>query len=437
MDDMDENRLKTALERPLSRRTLLRRGGQVAGVAGIGAFLAACGTSATTPPATTAPATTGAAASAAGTAAATTAASAAAASTAASQAPAASEGPMGTILNFANWPAYIDVATSGPDNGKSPTLLEFTKATGVKVNYQEKIDDNNSFVATIRDQLKNGLDTGWDLMVLTDWMAARLISLGWISKINQANVPNCVQNLQDSLRNLPWDPKNDYHYTWQSGMTGVGYSKKSVAAAGMPPLTKLADLWNSKLAGHVTFLTEMRDTFGLGMLKLGIDPAQATIDDVNKVVADMQPLVQQGLRFTGNSYLQDFANGKVWAAMVWSGDLASSGSKDDTFVFPEEGTMIWSDNMLIPKGAQHQRAAEAMMNWVYQPKIAAQIEDYVYYVCPVKGADVEIKKLDPPAATNPLIFPTPAIVARQHAFKILSNDEDTQFNDAFNTLMGS
>jgi spermidine/putrescine transport system substrate-binding protein len=433
MGEMGEHRLKEALVAPLSRRTLLRRGGQVAGLAGIGAFLAACsGSSATAAPSQAA--ATSAAASAASSAGA---ASAAASAAHASAAPAASEGPLGTILNFANWPAYIDVATSGPDKGKNPSLLQFTKSTGVKVNYQEKIDDNNSFVATIRPQLKAGLDTGWDLMVLTDWMAAQLVGLGWIARINQVNVPNCQANLRDALRNLPWDPPNDYHYTWQSGMTGVGYSKKSVAAAGMPPLTKLADLWNSKLAGHVTFLTEMRDTFGLGMLKLGIDPATCTIDDVNKVVSDMQPLVSQGLRFTGNSYLQDFANGKVWAAMVWSGDLASSGSADDVFVFPDEGTMIWSDNMLIPKGAQHQRAAEAMMNWVYDPKIAAEIEDYVYYVCPVKGADVEIKKLDPPAATNPLIFPTPAVVAKQHAFKILSADEDQQFNDAFNTLMGS
>ncbi len=427
MDEMGEKGLRDALETRISRRTLLRRGGQIAGVTGVGAFLAACSGSA----ATTAP-TQAAVPS--------TAASAAAPSAGAAASPTAappSEGPMGTILNFANWPAYIDVATSGPDKGKSPTLLQFEKATGVHVNYQEKIDDNNSFVATIRDQLKAGLDTGWDLMALTDWMAARLIGLGWISKINQANVPNCRANLRDALRNLPWDPNNDYHYTWQSGMTGVGYNKKSVAKAGMPPLTKVADLWDSRLAGHVTFLTEMRDTFGLGALKLGIDPATITLDQVKQIVNDMQPLVSQGLRFTGNSYLQDFANGKVWAAMVWSGDLASSGSADDTFVFPEEGTMIWSDNMLIPKGAQHQRAAEAFMNFVYDPKIAAQIEDYVYYVCPVKGADVEIKKIDPSAATNPLIFPTPAIVAKQHAFKILTSDEDQQFNNAFNTLMGS
>ena len=428
MDEMGEKGLGNALETRISRRTLLRRGGQVAGLAGVGAFLAACSGGAATPAPTQA-------AAAATTAAGTATPASAAPSAAASAAP-PSEGPMGTILNFANWPAYIDVATSGPDNGKSPTLLQFEKATGVHVNYQEKIDDNNSFVATIRDQLKAGLDTGWDLMVLTDWMAARLVGLGWIAKINQANVPNCQANLVDSLRNLPWDPPNDYHYTWQSGMTGLGYSKKSVAKTGMPPLTKLADMWNSKLAGHVTFLTEMRDTFGLGALKLGIDPATITLDQVNQIVNDMQPLVSQGLRFTGNSYLQDFANGKVWAAMVWSGDLASSGSSDDTFVFPEEGTMIWSDNMLIPKGAQHQRAAEAMMNWVYDPKIAAQIEDYVYYVCPVKGADAEIKKIDPAAATNPLIFPTPAVVAKQHNWQFLSPDIENTLNQLFLDLTG-
>jgi spermidine/putrescine transport system substrate-binding protein len=274
-------------------------------------------------------------------------------------------------------------------------------------------------------------------MALTDWMAARLIGLGWIQKINQANVPNCTANLRDALRNLPWDPGNDFHYTWQSGMTGVGYNTKSTAKAGMATLTKVADLWDDRLAGHVTFLTEMRDTFGLGALKLGKDPATITIDDVNAIVADMQPLVDKGLRFTGNSYLQDFASGKVWAAMVWSGDLASSGGADDKFVFPEEGTMIWSDNMLIPKGAQHQLAAETFMNFVYDPKIAAQIEDFVFYVCPVKGADVEIKKIDAAAATNPLIFPPADVVAKQHAIKILSDDENTSFNDAFKQLSGA
>src|SRR5664279_1314198 len=157
-------------------------------------------------------------------------------------------------------------------------------------------------------------------------------------------------------------------------------------------------------ASKITFLSEARDTFGLALLKLGIepDPSKITADDIAKVQADIQPLVDGGLRFTGNEYLQDFGQKKVWAAFVWSGDLASSGGKDNLFVFPDEGTMIWTDNMLIPKGAVNKYTAELMMNWVYDPPIAAQIADYVYYVSPCDGITDLIKKLDPGAESNPL-----------------------------------
>jgi spermidine/putrescine transport system substrate-binding protein len=151
----------------------------------------------------------------------------------------------------------------------------------------------------------------------------------------------------------------------------------------------------------------------------------------------MQPLVDAGLRFTGNEYLQDFGQKKVWAAFVWSGDLASSGGPDDKFIFPEEGTLIWTDNMMIPKGAANKYTAELMMNYVYDPKVAAQIAEYVYYVSPVKGADLEIKKLDPGAETNPLLFPTPEIVAKQHNFQSLSDDMEKKLNDLYSKLSGT
>jgi spermidine/putrescine transport system substrate-binding protein len=220
-------------------------------------------------------------------------------------------------------------------------------------------------------------------------------------------------------------------------MTGVGYDSTSFKAAKLNPPTKVADLWNVP-ADKVTFLTESRDTFGLGLLKLGknADPTQTTTDDLQAVHDDIKPLVDKGLRFTGNEYLQDFASKKVWAAMVWSGDLASSGAADQHFVFPEEGTMIWSDNMVIPKGAANKYTAELMMNWVYDPKIAAQIADYVYYVSPVKGAADEIKKIDAAAATNPLLFPTPDIVAKQHNFQFLTPDLETTLNNLYLDLTG-
>jgi spermidine/putrescine transport system substrate-binding protein len=346
-------------------------------------------------------------------------------------------------LQFANWEAYIDLTGQAYDEGKylpgsSPTIEDFKKKYGVDINYVEKINDNEEFYALIQPALSTGLTTGWDLIVMTDWMAARLISKGWIEKIDQGNVPNCTANLRDALRNQPWDAGNDYHYPWQSGMTGIGYDKKALSAASKPAPKKIADLYTLP-ANKITFLTESRDTFGLGLLKLGKnpDPATTTADDLQAVHDDLKPLVDGGARFTGNEYLQDFASRKVWAAMVWSGDLASSGDPDQVFVFPEEGTMVWTDNMLIPKGAEHKYTAELMMNYVYDPKVAAQIEAYVYYVCPVKGADVEIAKIDNTAPSNPLIFPTADIVAKQHNFQFLSDELDAKLKELYIDLSGA
>jgi spermidine/putrescine transport system substrate-binding protein len=417
----------------LSRRAFV----QGTALAGIAAFLAACtGTKASSAPSATA--------------AASASASEAAASTAPSVAPTAAPtftptpqvitGP----LKFANWPAYIDQVTAADSTtgvlpaGSSKTIEDFKKKYSVKVDYVEKIDDNQSFFETIRPALAGNLPTGWDLIVMTDWMVAKIITKGWAERLDPVNVPNCVKNLRDPLRGQVWDPTNDYHYPWQSGMTGVGVNTKTLAENNIPIPTKIGDLWNMP-SDKVTFLSEARDTFGLGLLKLGINPDPATVTDADlqSVSDDMQPLVDKGLRFTGNEYIADFQQKKVWAAFVWSGDLASSGTADDKFIFPEEGTMIWTDNMMIPKGAANKYTAEVMMDYVYDPAVAAQVADYVFYVSPVTGADAAIKALDPGAEKNPLLFPPADVVAKQRNFQFLSDELEAKMNALFAKLSGT
>lgn len=414
------------LAAPVSRRAVLKG----TALAGFAAFLAACTGTKASPAATETPASTAPVA---------TPTPAAATASAPPATPGTPTGP----LMFANWPAYIDLAgaagTAGEYKpGSSPTLEQFKKQYGVDVDYQEKISDNPSFVETLKPAFIAGLATGWDLIVITDWMASKVVLNGWAEKINQANVPNCTANLADSMRKLPWDPGNDYHYPWQSGMTGVGYNAKTLAANKIAEPKNLADVWAIP-ADKLSFLSEGRDTFGLGLLKLGIkaDPATVTTDDLQKVHDDIKPLVDKGLRFQGNEYLQDFAQKKVWAAFVWSGDLASSGGEDDRFIVPDEGALIWTDNMLIPKGAVNKYTAELMMNFVYDPKIAAQIANYVYYISPVKGAAEAIKKLDPAAAANPLLFPTPDVVAKQYNFQALSDEQEKKLNQLYSDLSGT
>ena len=349
-------------------------------------------------------------------------------------------------LTWAQWPAYIDLAGKAGEAGayapgSSPTIEQFKKAFGVDVDYEEKIEDNKVFYATIQPQLQAGAATNWDMITITDWLAAKIISKGWAEKIDQGNVPNCTANIRDALKGQVWDPTNDYHYPWQSGMTGIGYNKHVLASAGKPEPKSLKDLY-ALPANRVSFLTESRDTFGLGLLKLGVnpDPLTVTADNLQAVHDDIKPLVAGGLIFADNSYLKNFAAKKTWAAMVWSGDLASSGTAGDTFVVPTEGAMIWTDNMVIPKGAVNKYTAELMMNFVYDPKVAAQIENYVYYVSPVKGAKAELEKLNKDAPLDQyhldLLFPPDDVVAKQKNFQFLSADLETMMDTLFLDLTG-
>ena len=417
---MDKNHTERTPD--LTRRAFL----QGTTLAGFAAFLAACtGTSESSAP---------------GSVAVPTAPPVATPSTAASPTPVPS--PTGP-LKFANWPAYIDLTGKAAEAeqyspGSSPTIEQFKKKYKVEVDYEEKIEDNKLFYATIQPQLQAGAPTGWDLIVVTDWLAAKIISKGWAEQIDHGNVPNATANLLDALKNQTWDANNDYHYPWQSGMTGIGFNTKVLKAANIPEPKSLKDLYGIK-ADKMSFLTESRDTFGLGLLKLGkpADPSSPTImDDLQAVYDDIKPLVDKGLRFTGNEYLQDFAAKKTWAAMVWSGDLASSGTEGDMFQVPEEGLMSWTDNMIIPKGAANKYTAELMINFVYDPKVAAQIEAWNYYVCPVKGADVEIKKLDPSLADSKLIFPDAEMQAKFHNFQFLSDEAEAKLDELYLSISG-
>jgi spermidine/putrescine transport system substrate-binding protein len=419
-ESMDPKQIQTGVDAPISRRTML----QLSAGAGVAAFLAACGGGLASPTPTQAP------------------------TTAAAQSPTPEPSPTpgatpGGALVVANWPAYIDLAGAAGEEGvyapgSSPTLEKFQTEFDIDVDYQEKIEDNKDFFATIEPQLVSGLPTGWDLIVVTDWLAAKIIEKGWAEKLDHANTPTAEKNLREPLRNQTWDPNQDYHYPWQSGMTLIAYNSKTLKENNVAEPTKVADLWNMP-ADKISFLTESRDTFGMTFLKLGIvpDPATLTEDDLQKVHDDIKPLVDKGLRFLDNAYIGEFASGSVWAAMVWSGDMASSGGEDDIIVFPEEGTLIWTDNMLIPKGAPNKRNAEAFIDYYYRPEVAAESAAYIYYVSPVEGVKEAIADIDDTAPDNQLLFPTPDIVAKAHVFQFMSEDLEKKLDELYLDLAGA
>ena len=333
-------------------------------------------------------------------------------------------------LSVSNWPEYIDE----DDGDYLSTLTEFQQTSGLDVTYTPDVNDNVEFFAKVRAQLGACQPTGRDLFVLTDWMAARMIEAGWIQQLDKANVPNLDANLISGLQGVGWDPNRDYSAPWQSGFSGIAYNKSLVGEVGS--MNEL--LTRSDLKGKVTMLTEMRDTMGLLLLSEGADPANFTDDQWGTALDKLAKARADGQirAFTGNEYITDLAAGNIAACVAWSGDVAAAEDENLVFLPPEEGLMIWSDNMLVPVQGMHKANAEQWINYYYDPAVAAKLAAYVWYVCPVAGAREEMEKVDPSLVDNPLIFPDEDYLAQTHAFMALDDAKASEYEKAFADVTG-
>ncbi|MFC7258193.1 polyamine ABC transporter substrate-binding protein [Streptomyces lutosisoli] len=339
-------------------------------------------------------------------------------------------------INFSNWTEYMDVDDSGKHH---PTLDAFTKRTGITVKYTEDINDNNEFFGKIKPQLAAGQDTGRDIIVLTDWLAARLIRLGWVQKLDPSNLPHAFANLSDQFRTPDWDPGRAYSYPWQGISTVIAYNKKALDGIEVKSVSDLLD--NPKLKGRVGFLSEMRDSIGMTLLDMGKDPSKFTDDDFDAAIARLQKAVDSGQirRFSGNDYTADITKGDFAACIAWAGDVVQlkADSPDVDFIIPDSGYLTSSDNMLVPNKARHKTNAERLMDYYYEPGPAAELAAYINYVCPVDGVKEELAKIDKSAADNPLIIPDKAMQAKSRAFRSLSEKEETAYESKFAKLTGA
>jgi spermidine/putrescine transport system substrate-binding protein len=338
------------------------------------------------------------------------------------------------VVNWSNWPDYIDVG-----HGLShPTLEQFTKQTGITVQYTEDYYDNEEFFAKVSPQLAAGQDTGRDTWCATDWMVARLIRLGYVQAFDKSNMPNS-KALSPSLLNVEFDRGRKYSIPWQSGFTGIGYNSKVTGAAGVQTINQL--FTDPKLKGKVTLLTDMQDTVGLTMLDMGIDPVRFSDDDFDRVMARLAAVKASGQLkgFTGNDYTTGLASGEIAACLAYTGDIVQLQADEAPvgYALPKAGHLLWSDNFVIPTNARHKKNAERLIDFYYAPKTMALVEDYVDYISPVAGSREALLASDPDTAKNQLIFPTPEILARAHVFRGMTQAQDARYNHAFQKLINS
>ncbi len=338
-------------------------------------------------------------------------------------------------LAFSNWPQYMDVDED--NNSKRPSLDRFVSKTGIQVTYTEDVNDNNEFFGKVQNQLAACQSTGRDVMVLTDWMAARMIRLGWIQKLDKSKLPNVEANLLPSLRNRPFDVDNHLAVPWQSGLAGLAYNGR--VTGEIRTVDEL--LTRPDLKGKVTALTEMRDTMGLLLMSNGHNPGDFTANQFDDALNKLKKAVSSGQirRFTGNDYAPDLAKGDIAACIGWSGDIIQLGFDDEQikFVVPDSGVMLWSDNMLVPNKATHKANAEELINYYYEPAVAATLAAYVNYICPVQGAQAEMEKIDPELAANPLIFPDEAMLSKARVFMALDEQQEREYETKFQQVIGA
>jgi spermidine/putrescine transport system substrate-binding protein len=337
----------------------------------------------------------------------------------------AASGSLTGPLLVSNWPYYI-----GPK-----TVAVFEKTNGVKVRYIEDINDNPSLFGKIAGPLQAGRNPDRDIIVPTDYLAARLVKLGWLEKFSHSEVPNS-KNLAPNLAHPDWDPNREYSLPWAMYMTGIAYDIKKTGRE----LTSVNDIYDPKFRGHVSMLNQMRDTLALVLLGLGVNPEKATYADAEAAVGKIKENVKNGQirQFFGNDYGAALSRGDVWATFAFSGDVVSL-QKDNPnlrFLVPKEGLYHSVDNMVIPIGAPHRATALAWMNYIYQPEVYAQIIAAVQYIPPIVGTQEYVRKINPKLAANPLVYPSKEVTAKMHSFATLSAEDErkweTLFQDAIN-----
>ncbi len=340
----------------------------------------------------------------------------------------------GSHVDFASWPLYMDP--------EQPELKQFTKDTGISVNYQEVIQEVASWFAKIQPQLAAQRSIGYDLMIVTNGKEfGELVQLGYLAPLDHSKLPKFAANADKRYTTEAFDPGNVYSVPWQSGITGIAYDPEKVGRE----LTSLADLWDPAFKGKIGMMSDPQELGNFGMLKVGATPEKSTEADWKKAAAELtaqKPLVR---KYYDQGYIDDLGSGDIWIAQAWSGDVFQKNISDGTnlkFVVPKEGGTLWTDNLMIPITATNPVGAIQLMDFFYDPEIAASLAAYINYITPVPATKALLQK-EADAATgddketyqalvdSPLVYPPDSYYTNLHYYYSGKSPADQKVYDDY------
>jgi spermidine/putrescine transport system substrate-binding protein len=406
--------------RRMSRRDLLRTAGMGAGALSLGAILAACGGQ---------PGGGGGGGGGSG--------------PSPSQAAGLFDGEPNGVLNFGNWPLYIDKKRV-EGHATYPSLETFIAESGIQINYEEVINSNTEFFGRIQPLLAGGQYVGYDVIVITNGDTLnQLLRLGYLVELPTDKRPNFDANAGDAIKDPAYDPGNRFTMAWQSGLTGIAWDPAQVEALrpNNPTITSVMDLFDPAFAGKVGMFADSTDMPNLVLIGMGVEPETSTPDQWQAAADLLNRQKDDGIvrQYFTQNYTGALQNGDVALTMGWSGDVFQLNASGDAsglqFTIPSEGVVIWTDNMCIPIGVENPVDAITYMDYVYQPEVQAVIEAWVNYICPVPSAAEHIEP--PELAESPLIFPTEEDLANAHTYYVFESPEQQQeWNALFQPIYG-
>jgi len=290
-------------------------------------------------------------------------------------------------LNVLNWGDYID----------EELLSQFTEETGIRVNYTT-LANNEEMLVKLQQE-----DCIYDLCFPSDYIIERLISMDLLYEINKDNIPN-LQYIDDRFLDLSFDPGNKYSIPYMWGTVGILYNTTMVD----DPVDSWDILWNEKYAGQILMYNSIRDSMGVALMKLGYSlntRNEADILAAEEALIAQKPIVQA---YLGDDIKDRMIGGGGALAIVYSGDAMwcmdeIEGNPDLAYAVPESGSNLWFDNIIIPKSSTKTAEAEAFINFLCDPEVAAQNAEYIGYSTPnaaaleIMGADyIENETYNPP-----------------------------------------
>lgn len=298
-------------------------------------------------------------------------------------------------INVYNWGDFIDKSV----------LDDFQKETGIKVNYSTYVTNEDLYV-----KLKKG-GGNYDVVFPSDYMIEKMIKEDMLLELNKENIPN-MKNIGDSFMDLEFDPDNKYSVPYMWGTVGIIYNKEKVKE----PVDSWDILWDEKYKDEIIMLNSQRDALAVALLKLGYSMNTRDLGELEEAKEELlrqKPLVYA---YQGDEVKDTMISEDAALAVVWSGDAVYMMRENPNldYAIPKEGTNLWFDNVVIPNTAQNKEGAEAFINFLSRPDVAAKNVNYIGYSTPIPEAKELLSEED---KTSPVAYPSDEVIENTEIFK--------------------